>query len=289
MRLCFSLCVLLFFCLAVSTFAGDHTTTNQPPKRSFKAYAFSVAEPESVFGEVRGIVGTEGRVIHDSTNGRLLVIATPEQHELIAELIKSVTVAPRNVQIQVRIVDAGSSVERGASANVRGTVVVPHTERSGVAGTIRLQDQTTHTSRDSTQLITVMSGGSASISVGEEVPFVDWFFDYGVRCGYLQPTIRWQQVGARLVVEPHVLGDGKYIRVSLVPELSYLVDGKNLVTAFVNAATEVTVANGQEMRIGGSTGNQEFMSRFLIGYDSTRNRRAVDIILKPTILESVTP
>jgi hypothetical protein len=31
--------------------------------------------------------------------------------------------------------------------------------------------------------------------------------------------------------------------------------------------------------------NQGFMSKFLIGFDSARNRRAVDIILKPTILE----
>lgn len=281
-----SIAASITLCLAaVAVTADEAASTNQPPKRSFKSYAFSVAEPETVLGEVRGIVGTEGRVIHETANSRLLVIATPEQHGLIAELVKQLTVVPRNVQIHVRIVDAGTSVERGASASVRGTVVVPKVEHSSAAGTIRLRDQTTQSSRDTTQFLTVMSGGRASITVGEEVPFLDWFFEYGVHHGYLQSSVRWRQVCARLAVEPRVLGDGKFIQVKLVPELSYIVDGKSLVTAFVNAATEVTVANGQEMRIGGSTGNQEFMQKFLIGFDSARNRRAVDIILKPTILE----
>jgi type II secretory pathway component GspD/PulD (secretin) len=279
------LCVLLAAGVPAALRAEDNASTNQPPRRTLQVYTFSFSDPQIIVDEARSIAGTEGRVVYDKDNNRLIVIALPDEHAQISDLVKKFSVPARNIQIQVRITDAGTTVERGASADVRGTVVVPRTERSGVSGTIRVLDQTTNTSRDSTQFLTVMSGGRASITVGEELPFVDWFFDYGVRAGYLQSTTRWRQVGARLAVEPRVVGDGKFIEVKLIPELSYLVDGKSLVTAFVNAATEVTVANGQELRIGGSTGNQEFMSKVLIGFDSAHNRRAVDIILKPTILE----
>lgn len=279
------LCVLLAAGVPAALRAEDNVSTNQPPKRTLQVYSFSFSDPQIIVDEARSIAGKEGRVVYDKDNSRLIVIALPDQHAQIGELVKKLSVPQKNIQIAVRITDAGTTVERGASANVRGTVVAPHTERSSVSGTIRVLDQTTNALRDSTQFLTVMNGGRASIAVGEEVPFADWFLDYGVRYGYLQQTVQWRQVGSRLTVEPRVLGDGKFIQVKLVPELSYIVDGKSLVTAFVNAATEVTVANGQELRIGGNTGNQEFMSKFLIGFDSARNRRAVDIILKPTILE----
>jgi hypothetical protein len=87
-----------------------------------------------------------------------------------------------------------------------------------------------------------------------------------------------------MLVEPRVVGDNTMISVKLIPELSYFVDNRRCSTAFINAATEVTVANGAEFRIGSSAQNREFMSKFLIGYDRNRQQRAVDIVLKATIL-----
>lgn len=280
-----SLAVLLVAIFPTMLPAADSVATNQLPKRIPEVYSLAYVDPQIIIPEVRNIVGPDGRVVHDAANSRLVVVATTEQQALIGDLITKLSTPPKNIQILVSIADANATVERGAAADVRGTVVAPQIERSTASGTIRFQDQTTQSARNSTQFITVMSGGRGSISVGEEVPFVDWFFDYGIRFGYLRTETRWRQVGANLYVEPRLVGDGKLIQVKLIPEFSYFIGNQRVTTAFANAATEVTVANGQEFHVGGSTGNQEFMSKFLIGYDRSRQHRKLDIVLKPTIME----
>lgn len=253
--------------------------------RVFRVHPLIFAEPALVVEQARAIVGADGKVTLDEPRNRLLVMATEEQQQQIANVIKQVSVPPKNIQIQVRVNDTGGGVNRAAGiTDMRGSVVIGGGVQ--VQGDARgfARDNSIQTSRDSAQFITVSSGKRGAISVTEEVPFVDWFLDYGVRCGYLQAGISWRQVGARLLVEPRVVGDGSMIQVKLIPEFSYFVDNKTFTTAFINAATELTVANGQEFRIGSTAQNREFMSKFLIGYDRSRQQRAVDLVLKVTIL-----
>lgn len=270
-----ALCLLL--CLGALATAGTNLV--------FRVHPLMFADPEPAADLARQIVSPAGKVTLDTAHGRLLVMATEDQHRQITDLIRQISVQPPNVQIQVRIRDAGSDASRGIGVtSAHGGVIVGNSVRGG--GEIRgfLGDQTTLSSRDSVQLLTVSSGKRAWINVCEETPYVEWFLDYGVRFGYLQAGIAWRQVGARLAVEPRVIGDGQMLQVKLIPELSYFVDNKLMTTAFINAATEVTVANGAEFHVGSTDQNREFMNRFLIGSDRTRQQRAVDIVLKATIL-----
>lgn len=232
----------LWFCLVTVALATPPATNPVPP-RTFQVHPLLFADPALAAEQARALVGPDGRVTLDAPNNRLAVIATVEEHAQIAGLIKQLSVPPRNIKIEVRILEAGQSGERGCGGTVRG-----------------------------------------AISVGAEVPFVDWFFDYGVRTGYLKSATRWEQVGTRLLVEPRVVGEGQTIQVKLVPEFSYLVAGKPFAVAFVNAATKVTVANGQEFHVGGAAKDQEFYRRFLVGGSCAGQTCSVDIVLKPTIL-----
>lgn len=269
------------FCLLLCLGALATAATNLV----FRIHPLMFAEPEPVSEMARQIVGKDGKVTLDTSHNRLFVHATEEQHRQIIDLIKQVSVPPKNIQIQVRINDTGGETSRGMGVtDIRGGVMIGggvHV-RGDARGFAR--DNSLQTSQDSVQFITVSSGRRGSINVSEEAPFVEWFLDYGVRFGYLQAGITWRQVGSRLLVEPRVVGDGRMISVKLIPEFSYHVDNKNFTTAFINAATELTVANGQEFRVGSTAQNQEFMSKFLIGYDRARRQRAVDIVLKATIL-----
>ncbi len=253
--------------------------------RVFRIHLLLFAEPALVVEQARAVVGANGKVTLDEAHNRLLVMASEEQHRQIADLIKQVSVPPKNIQIQVRINDTGGRASQGMGVtDIRGGVMIGggvHV-RGDARGFAR--DNSLQISQDSVQFITVSSGRRGSINVSEETPFVEWFLDYGVRFGYLQAGITWRQVGSQLLVEPRVVGDGRMINVKLIPEFSYLVDNRRCSTAFINAATEMTVANGQEFRVGGTAQNREFMSKFLIGYDRNRQQRAVDIVLKATIL-----
>jgi len=269
-------CLLLWLGWGVAT-----AQTN----RIFRVHPLIFAEPALVTEQARAIVGADGKVTLDEPRNRLFIMATEDQHRQITDLIKQVSVPPKNIQIQVRMNDDSAATSVGAGVTgVRGGVVIGGGVQGRVSGRGFIGNNTVQTSVNAAQFITVSSGRRGSINVSEEVPYVDWFLDYGVRFGYLQAGLAWRQVGARMLVEPRVVGDGTMINVKLIPELSYFVDNRSLSTAFINAATEVTVANGAEFRIGSTAQNREFMSKFLIGYDRSRRQRAVDIVLKATIL-----
>lgn len=256
--------------------------TNDPSARLLKVHNLGFADLELVADQARAIVGTAGRVTPDKANNRLIIIALPAAQAQIADLIKDLSVPPKNIQIAVRITDINAQADRGFGVtDLRG-----HVGRGQpvIAGNGILLDNRTDTSRDANQTLTVSSGRQGWINVAQEVPLVDWFLEYGVCHSYLQAGIRWRNVGSRLVVEPRVVGDGHQVLVKFIPELTYLVDGRNVSTAFINASTEVTVANGQEFRVGGLAENNEFFTKFFVGLDRRRQQRAVDIVLKATIL-----
>lgn len=255
--------------------------------QSVENYPLGAGVPPAVVEQIRTLVSTGGgQVIDDRVNNRLLIMATADQHRRIKQMLQPfITLTPRNIQILVRIVDRGSSSDRGVGVSAQGALVVPQTDRSSGRIQVQAVDRNALTSQNSSQFITVTSGGRGSILVAEEVPYADWFFEYGIRYGYLRAETKWKQVGASLVVEPQIIGDGSWIQVRLTPELSYFVDRQRLTTALVNASTELSIRNGQEMSIAGSTGNQDFYSRFLVGFDSARRTRTVDIVLRPTILQ----
>lgn len=253
--------------------------------RLFRVHPLGFGEASLVVEQARGIVGVEGKVTLDEPRNRLLVTATEEQHRQIADLIKQLSVPPRNIQIQVRIRDATHSAAQGwGVSEARGGFILGSGVqiRGGAAGVFG--DTTAQSSQESVQMITVSNGRRAFINVAEEVPFVDWFLEYGVRWGYLRAGTVWRQVGARLLVEPRLVGSGHLIHIKLIPEFSYFLDNQRCETAFVNAATELTVANGQEFTVGSTAQNREFMSRFLVGYDRNRQQRAVHILLKAAVL-----
>ena len=74
------------------------------------------------------------------------------------------------------------------------------------------------------------------------------------------------------------------IRIRLTPELSGLVDGNVLHTRFSGVATEVVVQHGQTFQIGGLDKDNDFYSRFLVGFDRSGGQQKLNITLTPHIV-----
>jgi type II secretory pathway component GspD/PulD (secretin) len=270
---------LISLCLLAST-ARPETA-----ERVFHVYPLGQADLASTEEAVRALVDDDGSVVLDSRHHRLLVLATAAEHEKVAGLLKQVAVPARNVRIQVEFREQGSS--RDSGFGVRGKGVITHDEggtRAGVTLKPELRHQRTTTSANVQESLLVSSGREASLAVGEEVPYLDWLVDYGVRWGYLEGRVTWQQVGAKLVVQPTVLGDGT-VRVRLTPELSGYADGRRVATRFARVATDVVVADGETMSIGGLNQDKDFYSRFLVGVNKSGSTQKLDILLTPRVEE----
>ena len=265
---------LVFAALTLAVPAAD------TPIPVLKTYPVGFADPSNAMEVVRAALGGDGRVFFDGSTHRLMVLAPSNRHDMVAAVVKELNVPPRNVRIEVRYRGQGVNTEQEASVSGGGAVVVG---QGPTRSTIRIQprvvDSLTTVNSSTAQQILVLSGQPASIFVGENVPHLQWIMDYGYRCGLLTQQLEWQQVGATLVAEPFVIGDGPAIRLRLTPELSGRVNGDPYHTRFTTVATEVVVTDGVPFTLGGLNENKEFYSRFLVGRSRSGSSQNLDIEL----------
>jgi hypothetical protein len=162
--------------------------------------------------------------------------------------------------------------QQGQDSKARG--------RGGVA----LQDTTTRTTRSEGIFTIVQDGGTASMLVASEVPFtvVGWFHDYATGQGYAAQGTAWQRVGTALVVSPTILPNAQ-IRVRLTPQVSYFSSQGAGSIEFNEAATEVIVANGRAMQIGGATRGINQVTRQILGYGEQQSSSESSFILTATV------
>ncbi len=247
-----------------------------------------------VFGDIdaletyaRTVVAEDGHVVPDAGGRRLIIVTTDEKHGQLNDVLGQTDARAGNVRIEVRFRETGTERDTGIGVRGAGEVVLGP---GGTEGTVVLRPELRHTvtdtAGDTRQIIMAASGREAVLRVGERVPYIDWIMDYGWHGGYIRSRVEWQEVGSFLVVTPTILPDGSTVHVRLTPELRGRVDGHPHHTRFTGLATEVTVRDGNTLRIGGSAEDQEFYSRFLIGIDRSGVRRSLDIELTPQIVHT---
>ena len=257
------------------------------PSASSNMVFYSVlhADLESVRETVVGLLGTEGQVFLDPAGGRLIVNTTAERHALVVQLLKGLDVAPLNVRIEVRLKTRESKDDRGAGIGGSGrSWPSPQGRITRFDVKPRANDDRTEENEDVRQILLVQSGREGSLRVGETVPYLEWFQEFGMKEGMYLSRILWQEVGAYLTVQPQVIGAGPQIRLRITPELRGLVDRDPLRVKYTTVTTEVTVNDGATLDLGGLVGNRDFYGRFLVGMDRTKNERSLEITLTPHLV-----
>jgi len=241
---------------------------------------------EAAIETVRTIVGDQGKVIYNKANHQILVFASESDHKRIEEAINTVNRPPKMIRIEVQNSQLQSGRQMDAGLNASG-VIVRHSD--GTSGRIKirphLSDRSYGSQENAKQILVVSSGRHAYIDVGEEVPYREWFIRYGREYGYLEEGIVYRFVGARLAVQPTVVGNGPLIVLKLIPELSALTGDAEKSIRFIRAATELTVQNGMPLTLGGFSENKDFYDRFLTSLDRGGNNRQVNITVTATIVE----
>jgi hypothetical protein len=267
--------LFVLFCVALHTGAEELT---------LKIYKIYYADPQEV-AEVAPLMmaSTNGLTIK-AIDRKLVIRGVAAQHEVIEQVIRDLDTAPKNIQINVDFGSRGSSSRRDIGLRPRGPVMI----RNGhVTGSFegRFGSRSTTTTENTTQMLVAMDGRSATLRVGERVPYVSWLVEYGYRHGYVTEVgIEWREVGSFLTIKPEIVSPG-LIRVRLIPELSgQLQDGTRQTIQFTHLATEVTVADGQTISIGGFSEDTDFSSRFLIGSAPGGKSVNTTITLTPRIL-----
>jgi len=257
----------------------------QAGQPTLKVYKVRFADATEIAAVIPMMMPSTNGLVVKTVSKNIMVRGTPEQHEIIRQMLRDLDAPPKNIQVNVKFGTSGGSHDREIGIRPRGPIVI---DSEGVHGSLQgsLINQSTTTRENTTQMLVAADGRSASIRVGERVPYVTWLTEYGHRHGYVRNIeIEWRDVGSFLVMEPTIIAP-VLILVRLTPELSgRLENGDRQSIQFTHLATEVTVADGQTISIGGFSKDKDFSSKFLIGRGSSGESSVTDITLTPRILD----
>jgi type II secretory pathway component GspD/PulD (secretin) len=252
---------------------------------TLKLYSVHYTDPSSAGEIIKMMMPSTNGLNIQSLDRKLAVRGTAEQHATVETMLRELDQPPKNVQINVEFARSGQNSNREMGIRPSGPIMISDGE---VHGTFegRFNNQRTTSSENVTQMLVAMDGHSASLRVGETVPYLAWLTEYGTRHGYIREThIEWRDVGSFLAVMPEIIDNGPMIRIRLIPTLSgRLINGNEQTIQFTEVSTEVTARDGQPISIGGFTQNQDFYSKFLAGRSVGNESSVTDITLTPRIL-----
>lgn len=139
--------------------------------------------------------------------------------------------------------------------------------------------------QQSTGIFTIVQdGGESTLSVATRVPYrqVVFYHDYATGAGYVTTGVIFQEVGISLKVHATVLA-GNQVRVRLTPRISYFSPGGSGAIDFTEASTEILVASGHPVVIGGATTQVHEITRRILGFRKRQTESETSVVLTATI------
>lgn len=278
-------------------------------------------------GETRGAV-LEGSVtiMPDPSTNALLIRATQRDADLLAHAVRELDLRPLQVLIEVLIVEARKDhvVSWGLGLNLPSTevgdrnTIVQATQIGGGLGDLVLRVLNMGSVELNAELRAGATRGDVNILsrpvllasnnqdarflVGTQRPFVQVSRTLPTDQGARDQVVQYKDVGTRLSVRPTISADG-YVTLEVVQEVSNATSEQAFdapVIATREAATQVTVKDGQTIVLGGladrqndaSNGGVPFLSDLpllgaLFGRQTRRNTQTeLFLLLTPRILRT---
>ena len=211
---------------------GDWTIERIVVKHRFAA---------DVGGPARAALSPTGTLVVDEGSNSLIVRDTPASVAAIRGLVSQLDVEPRLVTLRVHEVQR-RELERTHS-DVRGSASIDARGDARLAVGVVLGRGTITNAARVAQTVSVQSGQRAELSIGGTQPVV-------VGRSHRGSDVAFQDFGSRLTVEPTVLGDGR-VRVRLSPRSTAPVDPRTGVARGASLDTEVVLAPGESLVLGG--------------------------------------
>ena len=276
--------IRILISLALLAFAG--TTGVFADETHVSTYPLKWADIDQAAEVLQDLMGKNGRVFKYKPRNELIVSASSNQHEQVKALLESLDRPLPNVRLDVDMNMSMSGSDTAFGIEGSGKVIIkPGPNATHFKFTPKARHQTTTGVNNTRQTLVVQSGREGHLHIGEIIPYADWLFYYGKSHGYIDWDFNftYRPIGASLIAQPEVIGQGPLLTVTLTPELTVLVGDEHKRFRFTKVATTVTGTDGQPISLGGLTNSNEFYRKFLVGYDSNGKVKTTRITLTPHI------
>ena len=187
----------------------------------------------------------------------------------------------RHIKVLVESQQSGKSNREELQGS--GSIII---RRGGAqpSGRVRAGDKQSTVQRSTGIFTLVQDGGESILSVATRVPQnqLSFYRDYARGIGYVERQLIFTEVGTSLRVSANALADNQ-IRVKLTPRISYFSAERSGAIDFTEATTELVVADGQPVSLGGSTSRIHEVTRHMLGYSERSSSSENNVVITATL------
>jgi len=232
-----------------------------------------------ILPQVQNLLSPEGKASVDTRTNSLIVVDTKESLAKIESFVASMDQPAEQVKVRFRFQEQGVSTDRDISASGRasgeyGSVAIGRDRREGVH--VRARDRVVNRRGNTESFISVMSGSSAYLWVGKEVPYTERWVYFTHHYAHVAETVNFQRVETGFEVLPIVAGNN--VQIEIIPRISSLERGGQVVR-FTEASTTLSVPKGQWVTIGGSSEQSNEVFRDILSYGSSSTNSSLSLSL----------
>jgi type II secretory pathway component GspD/PulD (secretin) len=237
-------------------------------------------EASDLLPMVQSLLSPEGKASLDERTNSIIVNDTTASVAKIRSFVARMDKPAEQVRVRFRFQETSRSTDRDISTSGRisgehGSVTIGAAEDEGVH--IRAQDSRTQHRGQTESFISVMSGSSAYLWVGREIPFTQRWVYLTHTYAHEVETVQFQRVETGFEVRPVVAGDR--VHIEIVPRISSLEDRERGVVRLTEASTKVTVLRGQWVTIGGTSAQSNEAIRDILSTGSSSSNSTLSLSL----------
>jgi type II secretory pathway component GspD/PulD (secretin) len=229
---------------------------------------------------VQSLLSPEGKASVDERTNSIIVNDTSASVAEIKAFVARMDKPAEQVRVRFRFQEAGLSTDRDISTSGRvsgehGSVAIGGAEEEGVH--VRARDSRSQHRGQTESFISVMSGSTAYIWVGREIPFTQRWVYLTHTYAHEVETVEFQRVETGFEVKPVVAGDR--VHIEIIPRISSFDESAGVVR-LTEASTKVTVLRGQWVTIGGTSekSNEAFRAILSTGSSSSSSTLSLSLM-----------
>ena len=231
---------------------------------------------------IEPMVGADGAAY--GMNNQLIVSATPlrilEIEAIVAKLDvtkvnRKITVkSSRNVQSQQERTEASGAVKVGKVTVANDTRATPN------SGRVDIERNSSISSQNSNQFVSVLDGERAFIKVGQIVPFTKEWVSITRRYIQIDKTTDWHEINTGFALRLRTIGDtnNKQVELEITPRIAKL-NSQGFID-FEDLKTIINVKLGYWVDIGGTMQTNDDVSRKILGAKSVSSQQQSSLVIK---------
>lgn len=217
-------------------------------------------------------------------NNQLIVRTMPDRMREIEAIVAKLDVARVNRKITVK---TSSNVQtQQERTEARGAVKVGkvtlandrHAKPS--SGRVDIENNSSNTSQNSNQFVSVLDGERAFIRIGQIVPFTQEWVTITRRYVQIERTTDWQEISTGFAVRPRTVGNPieKLLELEIMPRIARL-NNQGFID-FEELTTIVRVKLGDWVDIGSTMQQNDDVSRKILGIQRNSSLQNSSLTIK---------